>query len=73
MGGDGGDGERLTAVPEELVEEREEETSDSAENPHAESDDKKSGVVGDGDSECHLFNRRVIVIFALNCKCVMFS
>lgn len=36
LGGDGGDRQRLLPVPEELVEEREEDTRQNSEEPHSE-------------------------------------
>ena len=39
LGGDGGDGQRLFPVPEELVQKREQDAGGRAEDPHAEGQD----------------------------------
>lgn len=59
--GDGGDRERLLAVPEELVEEGEEGAGESSEEPHTEGEHREGGVVGGGNGERHLRNRGVFI------------
>lgn len=73
----GSDGQRFSAVPEELVEERKEDAGESPQSPRPESDGWEIRVVGDGDRERDLLNRRILVLIGdigglilLNCGCL---
>ncbi|KAH0452189.1 hypothetical protein IEQ34_019488 [Dendrobium chrysotoxum] len=60
LGGDGGDAKRLFAVPEKLVQEREEKTGCRSQNPHPGRYDSSIWVVRDGNGKGDLFNWRVL-------------
>lgn len=73
LSGDGGDRQRLRPVPEELVQEGEQDAGEGAEEPHSEGEDREGGVVGGGDGERHLLDRRVLggLIGAARCDIVL--
>lgn len=64
LGRDGGDGERLRPVPEELVEERQEHAGQDPEDPHAECEHGQGRVVGGEHGEGHLSDRRVLLLLS---------
>ena len=59
LDGDGSDGERLFTIPEELVEEREEDASESSQSPCAEGEGWEGRIVGGCNGEGLLFDRRI--------------
>lgn len=65
LGGDGGDGERLLPVPEELVQEGEQHAGGCSQDPHAEGEDGRRGVVIDRHRQGHLLDGRVLFLFLL--------
>lgn len=61
LSGDRGQGERFFTVPEELLEERQNDASEDSEEPRSKRDGRQRRIVCDRNREGDLLNRRVFL------------